>query len=73
MNDAQSVQTETNNVHVALAERSYDIEIECGLLSSLSDSLGDLIQGRSVVIVTDSNVGPLYLCLLYTSPSPRDS
>ena len=61
MNDAQSVQTETNNVHVALAERSYDIEIECGLLSSLSDSLGDLIQGRSVVIVTDSNVGPLYL------------
>ena len=61
MKEVQTLQSETNNVHVALAERSYDIEIDCGLLGSLSDSLNSLIEGRSVVIVTDSNVGPLYL------------
>ena len=55
------MQSQTNNVHVSLAERSYDIEIDCGLLGSLSDSLKALIEDRSVVIVSDSNVAPLYL------------
>jgi len=61
MKEALPVQSQTNNVHVSLAERSYDIKIECGLLGSLSDSLGDLIEGRGVVIITDCNVGQLYL------------
>jgi len=61
MQNAQSVESKSNDLHVSLDSRSYDIRIDCGLLSSLADALNDLIRGRSVVIVTDSNVGPLYL------------
>lgn len=50
-----------NNVHVSLNERSYEIEIACGRLRSLSNALADLIKGNSAVVVTDTNVGPIYL------------
>jgi len=61
MKDSQSLQTQAHTVHVALSERSYDIEIKCGILSGLSDELSELIKDRSVVVVTDSNVGSIYL------------
>ena len=61
MKDSQSLQSEAHDVHVSLADRSYEIKIQCGILGTLADALVDLIQDRSVVVVTDSNVGPLYL------------
>ena len=47
-------------VRVELAERSYDIVIGEGLLSSAGVSLKTLGAGPRVAVVTDSNVGPLY-------------
>lgn len=47
-------------VHVDLADRSYDILVEDGLLNSI----GELIQSVSLkgqcAVITDSNVAPLY-------------
>jgi len=47
-------------VHVDLADRSYDILVEDGLLNSI----GELIQSAGLkgqcAVITDSNVGPLY-------------
>ena len=47
-------------VHVDLADRSYDILVEDGLL----DSIGALIQSVDLkgkcAVITDSNVGPIY-------------
>lgn len=47
-------------VHVDLADRSYDILVEDGLL----DSIGSLITATGLsgkcAVITDSNVGPLY-------------
>ncbi|MDR2165815.1 MAG: 3-dehydroquinate synthase [Zoogloeaceae bacterium] len=45
---------------VHLAERGYDIHIGRGLLATAGHFL-PLVQGRSVVIVTNTTVGPLYL------------
>lgn len=47
-------------VHVALGERSYNIEIGTGILASCGETIANLIKGRQALIVTDSNVGPLY-------------
>lgn len=47
-------------VTVALEERSYSIEIAPGLLSN-SDRLAQAVPHSEVLIVTDSNVAPLYL------------
>ncbi|MBK1831466.1 3-dehydroquinate synthase [Verrucomicrobiaceae bacterium R5-34] len=48
------------NVHVNLADRSYDILVEDGLL----DRAGELIAGLGLIgkaaVITDSNVGALY-------------
>lgn len=48
------------SVHVDLADRSYDILVEDGLL----DSIGSLIQSIGLkgkcAVITDSNVGPIY-------------
>lgn len=65
MKDSHFIPTQTkgeaHNVHVSLAERSYEIEIACGRLGKLGQSLQDFIKSRSAVVVTDSNVGPIYL------------
>lgn len=45
---------------VNLAERSYDVVIGQGLLSELGSRAAELLQRKKCVIVTDSNVGPLY-------------
>ena len=59
-------------VNVALGARSYHIAIGRGLLASLGASIAALQPGAKAVIVTDDNVARYHLCLLYTSPSPRD-
>ena len=61
MTESQSPLAHNHNVEVSLGQRSYDIQIQCGLLANLSESLKDHVCGRSVVIVTDSIVGPIYL------------
>ncbi len=49
-----------NTLHVDLGERSYDILVGPGLLSKAGALLSPLLKSKRVVIVTDSNVGPLY-------------
>jgi 3-dehydroquinate synthase len=45
-------------VQVALAERSYDIRIEAGLLARAGAILAPLSRGRNTAIVTDANLRP---------------
>lgn len=47
-------------IHVELGERSYDVRIAPGLLGEVGASIAELTDARQVVIVTDSNVAPLY-------------
>jgi 3-dehydroquinate synthase len=47
-------------VRVELGERSYDILIGKGLLSQVVEYLRPLKLGKHGVIITDTNVGPLY-------------
>ncbi len=49
-----------HTVRVNLAERSYDVIIGQGLLSELGARAAELLQRKKCIIVTDSNVGPLY-------------
>ena len=46
---------------VDLGERSYDILIGDGLLATAGETLRPILSHPHVVIVTDNNVGPLYL------------
>ena len=48
------------SIHVA-ASREYDVHIGPGLLDELGSRAAQVLRGRSAVIVTDSNVAPLYL------------
>jgi len=50
-----------NTLHVALDERSYDIIAAPGVLSDAGRYFLALLKTKRVIIVTDSNVGPLYL------------
>ncbi|RKX30937.1 MAG: 3-dehydroquinate synthase [Verrucomicrobia bacterium] len=47
-------------VHVNLGERSYTIHIGTGILDELGDLCRDVIKPCRVLLVSDSNVGPLY-------------
>ncbi|NLF33185.1 MAG: 3-dehydroquinate synthase [Planctomycetes bacterium] len=47
-------------VTVALGERSYDVLIGSGLLAAVGERTRDAAGGRSAVVITDSNVAPLY-------------
>ena len=42
------------------ASRTYDIHIGSGLLSRVGELAAPLLKGREAVIVSDSNVFPLY-------------
>ncbi|MDB5679991.1 3-dehydroquinate synthase [Sphingomonas bacterium] len=46
------------SIPVALGDRSYDVVIERGLLARADDHLAPLARGRSMAIVSDSNVAP---------------
>lgn len=48
-------------IHVDLGPKAYDIEIEAGLLDKVGERVRKLLpKARQAVIITDSNVGPLY-------------
>lgn len=48
-------------VHVELGAKSYTIEIATGLMDQIGGKLRALLpQAETAVIITDSNVGPLY-------------
>ena len=56
------------NVHVELGPKSYDIEIERGLLHHVGGRIKTLLpKAEKIAIITDSNVGPLY------APALRES
>ena len=48
----------TTRITVELGDRSYPILIEAGLLARAADHLAPLARGRTMAIVTDSNVQP---------------
>lgn len=53
------------NVHVDLGSKSYDIEIERGLLHRVGSRIKTLLpKAEKIAIVTDSNVGPLFASIL---------
>lgn len=43
------------------ASKSYDVTISRGLLDTVGERAAALLRGRSVAVVSDSNVAPLYL------------
>lgn len=43
------------------ASRQYEVQIGSGLLSSLGERVRAVFNGKTIAIVTDSNVQPLYL------------
>lgn len=55
------VETLERLVHVPLGERSYDILIGPGLMARAGGEITSRIKGRRAAIVTDENVGALYL------------
>jgi shikimate kinase/3-dehydroquinate synthase len=54
-------------LHVQLGARSYQVVIGGNLLARAGTLLAPVLPRPSVVVVTDSNVGPLYLDVLRTS------
>ena len=54
---------DVNRIQVELGDRSYDVLVGAGLLGQIDQLLKRLLKTRGwrrVVIVTDTNVGPLY-------------
>lgn len=58
MNEVQSPE---RLVHVPLGERAYDILIGPGMIGRAGGEISTRIKGRKAAIVTDENVGALYL------------
>ncbi len=54
-------------VHVPLGERAYDILIGPGLIARAGAEIASRLKGRKAAIITDENVGPLYLDALVES------
>jgi len=52
--------SDTTTVHVALSERSYDIDIGRGLLPDAGRFVLEHAACSHAVVITDSNVGPLH-------------
>ena len=48
-------------LHVTIPEREYDIHIEKGILDRGGEFIKTVFQGEKIAVVTDSNVGPLYM------------
>ena len=53
-----------HSVHLDLKQNSYDITIEKGLFGHMAEEIGKIYSGGKVFVLTDSNVGPLYLAPL---------
>jgi 3-dehydroquinate synthase len=58
--DRRPMDAEIAIVEVALPGRAYSVEIASGLTDRLGARLRELSQARQALLVTDSNVGPLY-------------
>ncbi|MFP4053898.1 MAG: 3-dehydroquinate synthase [Phycisphaerae bacterium] len=50
----------TRTIRVELGDRSYDVRVGDGLLSEAGSVAGGLGNASRAVVLTDSNVGPLY-------------
>jgi 3-dehydroquinate synthase len=59
-----------STLRVGLGERAYDIVIGPDLIANAAQHLGDLVAGRQIVIVTDSNVATHHLHALEASLKP---
>ncbi len=55
------------SLRVGLGLRAYDIKIGNNLIANAGDVLGDIVAGRQIVIVSDSNVARIHLDALTTS------
>ena len=47
-------------VRVELGERSYSVKIGAGVRQGVGEAVRSVCQADRAVIITDSNVGPLY-------------
>jgi|TARA_R110002020_G_scaffold134895_2_gene301250 3-dehydroquinate synthase len=65
--NAPSSTTGERLVHVPLGDRAYDILIGPGLIARAGGEIIARLTGRRVAIITDENVGPLYLAQLMDS------
>lgn len=65
--NAPSSTTGERLVHVPLGDRAYDILIGPGLIGRAGGEIIARLTGRRVAIITDENVGPLYLAQLMDS------
>ena len=50
-----------DTIHVSTKDKDYDILIEHGLLQRLGQLVSQVWSARKILVITDSNVGPLYL------------
>jgi len=64
---ARTVTADAQTVRVALGARAYDIHVGRALLARAGDLFTPLLTQKRVFILTDSNVGPLYLAPLSAS------
>lgn len=70
MNTLSSSQSlDEGQLRLELGERSYDIMVGENLLDQAGQTISPLSKGDKAVIVTDSNVAPLYLARLENSLS----
>ena len=54
-------------------DKPYEVIVEDGVLDRAGEKIAPLVRpGSRAMIVSETNVFPIYGCLLYTSPSPRD-
>jgi 3-dehydroquinate synthase len=65
--DALSILPAQPPLRVDLGDRGYDIHIGEGLLADAGRLMRPLLRQRRLVVVTDANIGPLYLPTLETS------
>ncbi len=61
------IEPKTNTLRVALAERSYDIHVGSALIARAGALMAPVLQRPRVVVVSDTNVAPLYLASLIAS------
>lgn len=52
--------TDTTTVHVALGQRSYDIQIGDAVFSRVAEYLAHQLRATHAIIITDRHVGPVY-------------
>ena len=57
----------SHTIHVDLKEKSYNIEIESGVLSKLGEKIKSLYNGKKVFVVTDKTVFDLHAQTLLES------